>query len=215
VTTPRRSAPAAAALAFAALSAAVLFPAPARTAPDAGSRTVTLDPEASVLRWTGRKVTGSHHGTLRLRSGEAVFTGGSLTGGHFDVDMDSLRVDDLKNPESNAKLVAHLRSDDFFSVDEFPSAGFVIVGVKPLPGGGPDGPTHEIAGDLTIKGITRPVTIPAAVRQRDGRVRAEGSVTLDRTLWDVRYRSGRFFQGLGDKLIHDEFTVKLDLQGLP
>jgi polyisoprenoid-binding protein YceI len=177
------------------------------------SQTVNLDLNSSVLNWTGKKVTGAHNGTIKLKSGQAVLSGNALVGGNFEVDMTSLQNDDIDNPGSKEKLVGHLKSDDFFSVEKFPTALFKITSVKALTPEKPGQPTHEITGDLTIKGITHPVTFPAVVSIKDGKAEATGSVVVDRTKWDVRYGSGKFFDNLGDKVIYDDFTVDLHLVG--
>ncbi|MGQ0644322.1 MAG: YceI family protein [Elusimicrobiota bacterium] len=179
---------------------------------DAASKTISLDPAKSVLKWTGRKVTGAHNGTIRLKSGSAVVTKGRLTGGEFTVDMTSIENEDIQDAASRAKLVGHLKSDDFFGVDKHPEAAFKVTGVKPLSGASGSGkPTHEITGDLTIKGITHPVTFPAHVKISGDKAEAKGSITVDRTKWDVRYGSGKFFQNLGDKMIHDDFSLDFHL----
>ena len=61
--------------------------------------------------------------------------------------------------------------------------------------------------------MSPPVEFPAKVTIANGEAEATGTVALDRTKWDIRYGSGKFFQGLGDKLIYDEFEVTFVVKG--
>lgn len=172
---------------------------------------LSLDTKESVIKWTGKKVTGQHNGRVGLKSGGVVFKGGELTGGSFEADMTTITVDDLKDPGYNAKLTGHLNSADFFETEKHPTASFKTTKVTPKPGAAVGQPTHDITGDLTIKGITHPVSFPVRVEKKAGRAEAKGTMTVDRTLYNIKYGSGKFFQGLGDKAIHDEFTLELEL----
>jgi polyisoprenoid-binding protein YceI len=120
--------------------------------------------------------------------------------------MQSIKVLDIQDSASNAKLTNHLKSDDFFSVASHPTSQFKITSAKVVAPGKVD-----ITGDLTIKGITKPLTIPTTWKQEGDKLTAKGEAKVDRTLYDVKYGSGKFFQGLGDKLISDDFELKLDL----
>jgi polyisoprenoid-binding protein YceI len=157
----------------------------------------------------GKKVTGQHNGTVALKSGKVDLDGKTLKGGKFEIDMNSIVVEDLKDPTYNAKLTGHLKSDDFFGVAKFPTSTFVITSVKPVKN--EKDATHEITGDLTIKGITQPVTFPAKVEFKDGEAHAKGKAMVDRTKYNIRYGSGKFFENLGDKMISDNFEMDLDL----
>jgi polyisoprenoid-binding protein YceI len=176
-------------------------------------KTVPLDVEASVLKWTGKKLTGAHNGTVKLKGGQVALAGKGLAGGEFEIDMTSIQNLDLQDPAYKAKLEGHLKSDDFFGVEKHPTARFKISKIRRLPGAMADQPTHEITGDLTIKGITRPVTFPSVIQIKDGKARAAGTVTVDRSQFDVRYGSQKFFPNIGDKIIYDEFTIELDVVG--
>ncbi len=163
----------------------------------------SLDKTNSKVKWTGRKVVGEHYGNIDLKSGHLKADAGIITAGTFVMEMNSIVNDDLSNETVNRKLVGHLKSDDFFSVDKFPVSTFVISEVKPK-----GGKIQTVTGDLTIKGITNPVTFDAEVDITEGKLSASGKMEVDRTLYDVRYGSGRFFAGLGDNLIYDTFTLE-------
>ena len=173
------------------------------------AKTENLDVKRSVLNWTGSKVTGKHNGRVWLKSGKVDLEKNSLKGGEFVIDMSSIKNDDLKDPSYNAKLVGHLKSDDFFGVASHPTSTFKITSVKPL---NKDGNTHEITGDLTIKDITKSITFPAKVDVKGNKASAKGKLKVDRTQFDVKYGSGKFFENLGDKMINDEFEIELDLR---
>ena len=177
------------------------------------SEKVVLDPATSSINWTGRKVTGEHKGSVALKSGEVMLENGVVKNGKFGIDVGQVVVKDIEDPTYNAKLTGHLKSPDFFAVEKFPLVEFVIDQATPLKTAGPKGENTQIKGALTIKGISQPVEFPAVVTVKDGMAEAKGTITLDRTKWDIRYGSGKFFQGLGDKLIYDEFEVSFDVKG--
>jgi polyisoprenoid-binding protein YceI len=167
----------------------------------ASAQTLKVDTAASKLEWVGKKVTGQHNGTVNIKSGTVNVEKGKLSGGEFLIDMASIKVLDLEG-ESNGKLTGHLKSDDFFSTDKFPEASFEITNVK-------DG---IVTGDLTIKGFTNSLTFPADVKIIKGVLTATAKgIKVDRTLYEIRYGSGRFFDNLGDKVINDEFIMDLTL----
>src|SRR5574343_609083 len=136
-----------------------------------------VDVSKSTINWVGKKVTGAHEGTINLKEGKLIFNGKKLVGGNFTVDMKSVSTTDLSGGMKE-KLDGHLKSDDFFGTEKFPTATLVFksIGEK---GNGDD-------------------TVTAALK-------------IDRTKYDIKYGSGSFFDGLGDKAIYDEFdlTVKL------
>ncbi|HPT30184.1 MAG TPA: YceI family protein [Prolixibacteraceae bacterium] len=165
-----------------------------------------VNPAASLVKWNGKKVTGEHYGTISVKSGTLQSDAAGLTGGQVDIDMTSIVNEDLKDAGINAKLVGHLKSDDFFSVEKFPLASLKLTGVKKLSGN-----DHELTGNLTIKGITHPITFTATVGQEGKALVASGKMTINRAKYEVRYGSGSFFQGLGDKMIYDDFTLDFRL----
>lgn len=168
----------------------------------AADETKTVDAKASTVTWKAYKVTGSHTGTVALESGSLVFDGDKLTGGEFLVDMTTLTATDLEG-EYRDKLVGHLKSDDFFSTEKHNTSKLVFTQVKSTGKN-----SYEVTGNLTIKGITRPVTFDLSVYGS----KATANVKVDRTAYDIRYGSGSFFDNLGDKTIYDEFDLVVDLE---
>ncbi len=167
-----------------------------------------VDPQATELRWLGKKVTGQHNGALRVKGGQIQVKDGAVTGGRVLIDMASIVVLDITDPDSNAKLAGHLKSDDFFSVDKHPTAEFVITGVKPAQNAKEGEPNSVVTGSLTIKGVTHPLEFSAAVTVQGNAAKASAAgVQVDRTLYDIRYGSGKFFENIGNKAIDDIFTL--------
>lgn len=171
---------------------------------------VAVNIASSNLAWEGKKVTGKHNGVVKIKSGELYVDGQKITGGTFDIDFSTIEVVDIKDPEMNAKLVSHLKSEDFFAASSHPIGKFAITTVEPMSDD--KGHNMKINGTLTIKGITKPVSFPAKVTVDGDKVEAVADLVIDRTLWDIKFRSGKFFQDLGDNLIYDDITIKLDLK---
>lgn len=162
----------------------------------------TVDASKSSITWIGKKVTGSHNGTIALQSGTLAVNGKSVTGGNFTIDMNS-----IKDAEGSAKLEGHLKADDFFGVAKFPTSSFVITKVAG------SGANVTVSGNLTIKGITKPLSFPATVTvNADGTASAlAGKIVVDRTKYDIKYGSKSFFDSIGDKAINDEFELAVKL----
>lgn len=183
-------------------------PKTATTAPT----TLKVDTAASIVNWEGSKklVKSTHNGTVNIQSGEIVLAGEQITGGTITLDMKSITDKDLESsPKDKAKLEGHLKSPDFFDVEKYPTATFKITSAKPIKNS-KDGLTHEVIGDLTMKGKTNPVTIPVTISRTGDSAEAKGKAVVNRAKYDVRYGSGSFFDNLGDKVINDD--IKLDLK---
>lgn len=159
--------------------------------------------ENSELLWTGSKVTGKHFGNITITNGAVVVENGLVTAAKFVVDMTSLTVTDIEDEETNGQLRGHLFSDDFFNVEGFPTATLYVTG----------GENNVVSGELTIKGITNPVSFPVSVvENEDGTAVLSGTMKVDRTAYEIRYGSGKFFENLGDKMINDEFTIDFTIK---
>ncbi|MBN8677733.1 MAG: YceI family protein [Chitinophagales bacterium] len=165
-----------------------------------------VDTQGSAIVWTGYKVTGKHTGTVKIQKGNLTVDNGVLTGGSFTVDINSITCTDMEG-EYGAKLVGHLKSDDFLGAASYPTATFVITKAIPQDTKG----NYKILGNLTIKGITKEVKFFANVAESNGMVNAAGKITIDRSEFNMRYGSGSFFDGLGDKTIYDEFDLQVSL----
>ncbi|MGF1637051.1 MAG: YceI family protein [Cyclobacteriaceae bacterium] len=170
------------------------------------NETYTADVKKSEIKWHGKKVTGEHNGTIQLQDGDIMVENGKLTGGKFAINMGTISNDDITDADSKAKLEGHLKSDDFFGVEKHPKATFVITSVTPKSGA-----EYTVKGDITIKGKTQSIEFPATVAVKGKEVHANAKIVVDRSKFDVRYGSGSFFDGLGDKMIYDDFTLDISL----
>jgi polyisoprenoid-binding protein YceI len=167
---------------------------------------VTVSTSESTITWKAAKVTGEHYGKVKLSDAKMDYANGKITGGSFEMDMTSITVEDITDANSNKRLTDHLKSDDFFSVEKFNKSSFKIKEAKSS-----NGKDYQITGDLTIKGITNPVTFPAKVEIVGGKITATAKITFDRTKFDIKYRSGSYFENLADKLIYDEVSLDVKL----
>ena len=160
----------------------------------------------SNIVWTAYKVTGQHTGNVKIKNGTLTMTDGKLTAGSFEVDMNSITCTDMQG-EYGDKLIGHIKSDDFFGVAKYPTAKYVITKAIPTDTKG----NYKIVGNLTIKSTTKEVKFNANVAEANSVVTATGKMTIDRSEFDVKYGSGSFFDGLGDKTIYDDFDLQISL----
>lgn len=164
-----------------------------------------VNTEDSSVEWVGKKVTGQHNGAITLQGGRLEMEGDVLVGGIFTMDMATIDVQDLSGG-SKGKLEGHLKSDDFFGVEKYPTSTFVITKAVPQGPG-----SYKIVGNITIKGKTEEIQFPATVESKDGQVIATATLSIDRSKFDVKYGSGSFFDNLGDKTIYDNFDLTISL----
>ncbi len=164
-----------------------------------------INTKVSKVNWIGKKVSGQHEGAITIKEGTLNLHDGHLSTGKIVIDMKSLTCTDLEG-EWNQKLVGHLNSPDFFDVANNSTATLEVTSAKNT-----EGNKHMISGNLTIKGITKPISFPATIEMKDGKLGAYAEVKIDRTLYDIKYGSGKFFEGLGDKMISDEFLIKFKI----
>jgi len=163
--------------------------------------TFKIDNQASKIEWIGKKVTGQHNGSIQLSEGSFVFENNQLKGGSFTVDMNSMVCLDLEG-SGKQKLEGHLKSDDFFGTEKFPTATLEITKAVPQGPG-----KYKVTGDLTIKGKTKIVKFNADFKQTDDKLTGTSKITIDRSEYDIKYGSGSFFDNLGDKTIYDDFEL--------
>jgi polyisoprenoid-binding protein YceI len=175
----------------------------------AGAGADTLTVTEGIIEWVGAKPTGKHNGTFKVSEGTFMVENNGITAGQFTIDMNSLTVLDLTDAKMNADLSGHLKSGDFFQADSFPTATFVLSSATALAAPDSLGNTHTIAGNLTLKGNTKGVSFPAKVTLAEGSLQAEGSLSIDRTQWNVVYGSKNIFKNLGDKFINDMVDLKI------
>ncbi len=166
--------------------------------------TYEVEPGQSQVIWKAKKVSGGHEGTVALQSGSFRMEGDQLVGGSFVMDMRTIACTDLSGG-SKGKLEGHLKSPDFFSVEDFPTASFVITKVTA------QGDQYKVDGTMVIKNIAQDVSFMADVKNEKGQMTATADFKIDRSKFNVRYGSGSFFDDLGDNLIYDEFDLSISL----
>ncbi|PLK44419.1 YceI family protein [Emticicia sp. TH156] len=172
----------------------------------ASAQKYIIDTKASYVAWRGSLLldTGEDYaGYVYPSGGEMITDNGQLVGGKVVIDMESMVYKDRQHKNSP---VFHLKSADYFDVEKFPTAAFVITGVKPAPG-----KTLEVKGKLTIKGVTRTVSFPAKMTLADGVLKADGQLVIDRTEWGIRYNSGRFYDVAADQVVADGIELILQV----
>ena len=165
----------------------------------------------SQVTWEGKKVTGAHNGDIAISNGMITVKEGLISAATVIMNMSTINTLDLDGGAKES-LDEHLVSDDFFGVESFPTAQFELISLNPLRGDA-NGANFSATGKVTIKGRTENVSFPVNVDMSDNGARISGEMILDRSKFDVQFRSKSFFdaKALGDKLIYDEFTIAFDL----
>ncbi len=165
----------------------------------------------SKIEWIGTKPVGRHHGTFVLKDGNLIVSGDDLKGGSFVIDVASVTPDD-QDAQGNAKLQGHLKSEDFFHVEQYPEGTFEITnvteGVADKENLVMKDATHTITGNLTLKGITKSITFPAKVYMEGDKITADANFNIDRTQWNIVYGND---ESLGDKFIRPEVNLQVHL----
>jgi polyisoprenoid-binding protein YceI len=167
----------------------------------AAPKAVNINKSASSIGWLAKKVTGEHNGTVGISAGALNVDGNKLVGGNFTIDLKSIKDLDITDANYNQKFIGHISSGDFFEVEKFPTATFVITKVA----------GNQVTGNLTVKGITKSITFPAEIAVKGGKVTAKANITIDRTDFNIRYGSKKFFESIGDKAIYDDFALTVSL----
>jgi rhodanese-related sulfurtransferase len=173
---------------------------------------IPLDQAETRLEWTGRNLLNKHVGTVGMKSGWLSFTEGWLAGGEIVIDMTTLACTDIADATVNQLLIRHLASMDFFDVERYPEARLVVRRTEPVPGGRPGVPNLQLVCGLTVRGITREVSMLATGgRTPEGRVGIQAWFSFDRTDFGSAYGSGRYFRSLGKHLVNDLVEIQARL----
>ncbi|NBB31479.1 YceI family protein [Cellulophaga sp. BC115SP] len=183
------------------VSATVLSSAIAGNAPKKAAEGLAVDTKGSKIHWLAKKVTGQHEGFINISNGNLSVAKGKVTGGTFTIDMKSIVCTDITDAGYNQKFISHITTGDFFEVEKFPTATFKITKVA----------GSNITGDLTLHGITKSITFPATITSAAGKVTATAKIPVDRTDFNIKYGSKKFFESIGDKAIDDVFNLDVTL----
>ncbi len=161
-----------------------------------------VNTKTSTIEWLGKKIGGQHEGNILLKSGYLELKKNEIVAGNFVIDMTTITNTDLEDEGYNQKLVGHLKSDDFFGVEKYPTANFEITKSSKFSNG-----KATVTGNLTIKDKTESVFFEVLEKGNTYTAKME----IDRSKFDVRYGSDSFFDNLGDKAINDIFTLNIKL----
>ncbi len=186
--------------------------APAANAPAANGDAMAF--QEGIVTWIGSEAIGGgkHNGTVNISGGNLVVADGNLVGGEFTLDMNTITCIDLADkPEKKANLEGHLKTGDFFEVETYPTATFQITGAEALAEPTEDA-THTVSGNLTMRGVTKPISFPAKVTIADGMVSAQTpEFTINRTEWGVNFRSS-IMDVAKDILINDDIVLAINIK---
>ena len=186
------------------------------TATNSPNKTYIVNPAQSSFLWTGKKKIGeSHSGELKLNYGEIFTEYGNLTGGQIQVNMNSLRVTDIKDPDENAELVKHLMSAEFFDVATYPTADFDIMGIKDRGPHIKGGRVIELGGDIEMKGTSDRFFTISRIDLTPEKLVASGKLELDRTKFDISFGSETLGDVIKDEIIEDEIVVDYVIVAYP
>mgnify|MGYP001407451005 FL=1 len=165
-----------------------------------------VNKDLSTIKWTGKEITTkSHYGILDLKEGSIYVNNDGIISGKVVIDMNSINCLDMSGRGKN-RLEGHLRSDDFFGVNSYPEANLIFTSWSVNNLG-----KILYKGDLTIKNITHPITFSGSVKKIDIGYRSTINLSFDRTLYEIKFRSGKYFQNLGDKLILDNIDITAEI----
>jgi polyisoprenoid-binding protein YceI len=200
--------------------------------------TYSLNTTESMVTWNGYKPSGKHNGTISITEGSISVENGAISAGSFQIDVTSLAVLDIPAAdENNGKLKGHLMSPDFFAADSFPTASFEVVSVIAFegdstvvskeefatdftPSSSKDilvaNPTHMITGNLTMRGTTKSISIPASVSISETGLSAVANFNIDRTEWDLSYGDeATAVDKAKDKFIYNTVTIGFSITASP
>ena len=162
------------------------------------AETFTINPTKSIVKWSGKKIVGGNtEGTISISNGNLQFNAQKLAKGDIVMDTKS-----ITSEKASPRLVEHLKNEDFFDVEKYPTATFKIESVK----------GNIVKGIMTIKGIAHSLSFPADITySKDVVVAKANGIKVNRTLYNVKYKSGSIFSGLGDGAIEDNFVLDIIL----
>ena len=164
----------------------------------------SVDLEKSSIKWVGRKLASSHDGTIQISSGNIEMRGDEFHSAEFIVDMTTIINSDIENEKYRSKLEGHLKNEDFFNVDSFPESKLKVTNSTKL-----HDDKYNFKGDLTIKGITHSVDFEGKLIKAENKFSSIIQLVFDRTLWEIQYGSGKFFDDLGDRMILDDVELEI------
>jgi polyisoprenoid-binding protein YceI len=178
---------------------------PVTTPKPGGISILTVNPANSNIAWHAEKLTGSHNGVVRIRSGSLTMRCGQLAKGSVVIGMNTLAVTDLSAPDKQ-KLESNLRGDHFFDTDKFPDARLDIVSVS-YPGG-PQSHLIRVSGNLTLRGNTHHITFTVDVSKSTVTDFAgQADIVINRRDWGIATDNIKY-----DTFIKTDIRLRVSLQ---
>jgi polyisoprenoid-binding protein YceI len=160
----------------------------------------------SSLTWKGKHITGGgHEGYILIENGRLQIGSGKVTAGFFSIDMNTIRVTDIRDERGRKDLEEHLGNEDFFDIKRFPKAWLTIQSVNGT------GEQLKFKGSLNLRGIAGPIEFPATIRIMKDSVVAQAQFTFDRTRWGVMHQSSSLLSTVKDGIIDNDIKVGLNL----
>jgi polyisoprenoid-binding protein YceI len=166
----------------------------------------------SFVNWKGMHVMGGkgHQGYIKPLTGTLAFdANGTIVGGYFELNMNTITITDRKDTSSDNGLVSHLKDPDFFDVKKYPRGTFQLTKAIKVSS---DSSSYYITGQLTLRAITQEIHFPATIVRNGGDIVATASLIIDRTKWGITYKSGSIFGFVKDELLEDKIPVSLALR---
>lgn len=172
-----------------------------------GGNEFNVNTNESKINWLGTKPGGEHYGIVKIKNGTLILKDGELTGGNFVIDLRSIENLDIESETWNKKLVDHLKSEDFFFVEEYPTGMFTITEVEKT-----NSDRYRLTGDLELRGITKTIRFNANVAiENDVLIASTPKLVLDRTQWKIEAMSKSVFTDLKDRYVDDEMQIEIEL----
>ena len=170
-----------------------------------------LDTERSLIRWTGRNLVNQHTGTLKVTGGFLRTDADGLSAARVETDFDTLTCTDIEDQKMNQVLLNHLKAADFFLANEYPQAVFSLNEIISIDGATAGRPNISVKGELTLRGVTQEIQFEAIFQKDDEQWVVQANLDIDRTRWNSKYGSGRFFEALGKHLVNDHISLQVQL----
>lgn len=167
--------------------------------------------ERSTVRWVGRNLLNQHNGVIGLERANLVLENDQLVGGTAVLDMNRIVCEDIEDPSVAQVLINHLRTDDFFLADQYPTAQFELQSAEPITGAKPGSPNYALTGSFTLRGQTEPLRFPATLGTNDEVIALQASFDFDRVLWGSKYGSGKIYEALGKHVVNDLISISFQL----
>lgn len=173
-----------------------------------------IDPERSIVRWIGRNLLNQHNGTIPLKNATIALDKDRLISGSASLDMNRITCDDIEDAPISQMLIDHLRTDDFFLVDTYPTADFDLISVTPIESAPSGSPNYNVSGTFTLRGKTQPPHFPATLGVNNEVIAFQAQFDFDRVLWGSKYGSGKIYEALGKHVVNDRISISFQLIAL-